>query len=149
VLTTGQPFEKEVRDRFGNWHLLRILPYQSKSQVEGVVVTLIDIESLKAAQSDLRDKDQQLQGILDNSPSFIFVKDLEGRYLLANGQSKSVLRAESESVVGKTDHDFLPQSVADRMETQDRHVATTGESTEIEQSMPHGRKSRVYLSVIW
>jgi hypothetical protein len=49
-LDTGEAFEREVRDRLRNWYFLRILPYRSQAGVEGVVITLIDIQSLKKAQ---------------------------------------------------------------------------------------------------
>lgn len=49
VLHSGAAVEREVRDRFKHWYLLRILPYRAKSEVDGVVVTLIDITKQKRA----------------------------------------------------------------------------------------------------
>ncbi|MGE3776120.1 MAG: chemotaxis protein CheB, partial [Pirellulaceae bacterium] len=171
VLASGETFEKEVRDRFGHWYLLRILPYQTRQRsgqnrpadvddpegaprelrssppaVEGVVVTLIDIGSLKETQEALREKDRQLRGILDNSPAFVFIKDLQGRYLMANRQSRRVLRAAADKVLGKTDYDFLPRPVADRLAAQDRAVANTGETHETEETIRQNGRPRVYLS---
>ena len=53
MLATGQPEEVEVRDRQGRWRLLRVLPYRAKKHIEGVVLTLIDIDSLKQTQESL------------------------------------------------------------------------------------------------
>jgi two-component system CheB/CheR fusion protein len=53
VLTTGQPVEADVQDRQGHWKYLRILPYRAKKQIQGVVLTLIDINSLKQTQESL------------------------------------------------------------------------------------------------
>lgn len=54
VLETEEPFEREVRDRRGNFWLLRILPYRTKAKVEGVVMTLFDIGSVKETDVKLR-----------------------------------------------------------------------------------------------
>jgi two-component system CheB/CheR fusion protein len=53
VLHTGHPIEDEVQNRAGRWLFLRLLPYRSKKQIEGIVLTLIDIEALKRSQQSL------------------------------------------------------------------------------------------------
>ncbi len=53
VVTTKQRKELEVQDREGRWQFLRILPYQMKTRMEGVVLTLIDISPIKKVQSEL------------------------------------------------------------------------------------------------
>ncbi len=90
VLSSGQPYETDVKDSTGHDYFLRILPYRVFSEIDGVVITLIDVASVKKAQSDVRERDIRLKGILDHSPSFIFIKDLQGKYIVANSQSKKV-----------------------------------------------------------
>jgi len=80
-------------------------------------------------------------------PSFIFIKDLEGRYLLANRRAKTVLGIDVAAINGKTDYDFLPRAVADRMEAQDRAVAGSGETVQEEETFRRGKHARAYLSV--
>lgn len=53
VFETGERIEKEVRDRQGNWLFMRILPYRTKTRMDGVVLTLIDISLLKAVERRL------------------------------------------------------------------------------------------------
>lgn len=53
VYESGERVEKEVRDRQGNWLLMRILPYRTKTRMDGVVLTLIDISLLKRAEQKL------------------------------------------------------------------------------------------------
>ncbi len=48
VLATGAPVEEEVKDRAGHAFLLRILPYRAKGTVDGVVVTMIDVQQAQA-----------------------------------------------------------------------------------------------------
>ena len=54
VLETEKPFEREVRDTTECWYLLRIFPYLSRGNVDGVVLTLVDITSLKDAAAALK-----------------------------------------------------------------------------------------------
>lgn len=55
VLDGGGQIERNVRDRHGNWYLVRILPYRSKGSVDGVVITFIDINQLKRAEHKIQE----------------------------------------------------------------------------------------------
>lgn len=148
VIQTGESFEREVRDRQGSWYYLRILPYHADSaEIDGVVLTLIDVSTLKSTQAKLRELNQQLTSILDNSTTFIYVKDLAGRYQLCNRAGESVLGAPPESVRGCTDHDFLSTEVADMIQAHDRDVATRGRPAEYEEVIPGPNGPQTYLSV--
>ena len=81
MLASGVTIEREVRDRGGNAYFLRILPYRASGKIDGVVLTLIDLSAIKRARRDL-------VGVLEHSPAFIYLKDAEGRYLLAGRQSE-------------------------------------------------------------
>ncbi len=50
VLETSRPTENHVQDKHGHWFLMRILPYRTVKETSGVVLTLIDISQLVAAQ---------------------------------------------------------------------------------------------------
>ncbi|HAH48755.1 chemotaxis protein CheB [Gimesia sp.] len=53
VLKTGEVLEEEVQDHTGRWMYMRVLPYRSKREMKGVVLTLIDINVIKQAQHSL------------------------------------------------------------------------------------------------
>jgi two-component system, chemotaxis family, CheB/CheR fusion protein len=144
VLQTGESIEDEVRDRFGHWHLLRIRPYKSRRDEKGVVITLIDIDSLKRVQVSLRETDSRLQSLMDNAPAFVFVKDLEGRYLMANSQSSGIFGLEPADIVGKTDYDIFPREKADQLQAADRAVASAGEAVRTEETSQPGQ---TYLAI--
>ncbi len=55
VLRSGEPRQREVRDRHGLHYLLRILPYQARKSTRGAVLTLVDVTALKKAESQLSD----------------------------------------------------------------------------------------------
>lgn len=53
VLANNQRRELEVQDRQGRWYYLRILPYTTKAKMDGVVLTLFDISTVKQVQAEL------------------------------------------------------------------------------------------------
>jgi two-component system, chemotaxis family, CheB/CheR fusion protein len=61
VLTTLAPVEKEVTAKGGSQYLVRVLPYRTEDQrIQGVVLTLVDVTTLKRIERDLRAAREQL-----------------------------------------------------------------------------------------
>jgi PAS domain S-box-containing protein len=61
----------------------------------------------KRAEAFLQESRGKLQQIIDNSAAVIFVKDGEGRFLLANRAFNELFHFTRDEVIGKTD-DYLP-----------------------------------------
>ena len=142
VLATGQTVEREVRDRGGNCYFLRILPYRRSAKIDGVVLTLIDLSALKRAQRDL-------SGVLEHSPSFIYLKNTDGRYLVAGRQCLEILGVPAEHVVGRTDEQLLPGPVAQARAACEREVLETGDSAELEEQLVVRGEPRTFLTVVF
>ncbi|MFK7916625.1 MAG: CheR family methyltransferase [Ilumatobacter sp.] len=53
VLDTGRPLEFEAEHNNGQWYLMRLHPYFAQRIVQGVVITLIDIGTLKHVSASL------------------------------------------------------------------------------------------------
>src|SRR5260370_1423134 len=62
----------------------------------------------RKAEAALRVSQARLQAILDHSSSLIFLKNMQGRYLLVNRRFEEVFHYSSAQVVGKTDTDIFP-----------------------------------------
>lgn len=97
VVETSVSIEKEVQDREGNWFFLRVLPYRSRSKLEGVVLTLIDVSTLKGTEARL----QQMSAIVESSDDAIVGTDLDGRITTWNRGAAILFGYESEEVVGR------------------------------------------------
>ncbi len=87
--------------------------------VDGVA---LEITQTKQTQEALQESEARLQAILDNSPTAVFVKDLQGRYLMVNRQCERNMRLSREQMIGKTDYDLFPQATADQFIANDREV---------------------------
>jgi two-component system CheB/CheR fusion protein len=86
VLQTGEPLESESQDAQGNWFLVRILPYETRQTLDGVLLTLIEIGKLKQVQQDLARREFELRTITNHVPALIAYVDQEQRIRFANQQ---------------------------------------------------------------
>jgi PAS domain S-box-containing protein len=71
-----------------------------------------------------------LRQVIDTDPHLIFVKDWEGRYVLANAALAEFHGTTVENLLGKRDSDFgLKQEEADRFLRDDREVISSQRAT--------------------
>ncbi len=133
VLDHPTPIERQVRDRRGNWFLLRILPYRAGLAIDGVVLTLVDLSQVKEAEAVARRKEEQLAGILRHSPNWVFIKDLSGRYQVAD---EAFRRAVGQDPVGRTAHEIFSPEIARLVTEGDDRVISLGEENQSEVVIP-------------
>jgi PAS domain S-box-containing protein len=94
-----------------------------------------DIHRRRETESLLRSSQQQLQGLMENSPNAIFVKDVEGRYLTVNRRFAQLHGREREHFIGQSDFDLFAPDVAARARMSDARVISTGKPVELEDSI--------------
>jgi len=62
VVSIGREQEREVRDKGGHWYSLRVRPYLTlDNKVNGAVIVLVDIDTLKRSEQALRESHAQLR----------------------------------------------------------------------------------------
>jgi len=81
-----------------------------------------DITERREAERALRESEQQLEGILNNSTAVIYLKDTEGRYIRVNHEFESLFGVDRREVLGQTDYDLFPRELADQFRANDRKV---------------------------
>ena len=106
-----------------------------------------DIEARKQAEADLQRSTDRLRGLMDNSPTVIYAKDLEGRYLFLNHAGEQFLGLPEAEAIGKRDADLHPPELAAALCEHDEAVIAGGEPVEIEETIALGGSSTVYRSV--
>jgi len=85
VIATIQPYQQEVQDHHGRWYSLRIRPYRTvDNHIEGVVIVLVDVDSIKHTIEATRLSAERLRIVYDRAPVGIFETDLEGRFERVN-----------------------------------------------------------------
>lgn len=103
VLDDGEPREKEVRTRGGQWLLQRILPFlTAENTQDGVVLTFTDITRVKEMEAERR-QDEVLREMAANVPGavFQFVSNVPG------GETFSFVSEGARDVFGVDPGDIL------------------------------------------
>jgi len=88
---------------------------------------------LRKYEVELVKNQERLQSILDNATSFIFIKDIEGKYQVINEKFRETFNVSDEDVIGKTAFDFAAPSNAKRFTDSAREVITTCGQVAIEE----------------
>ncbi len=68
-------------------------------------------EARRAREAQVRVQ-RQLDEIINNSPAVVYLKDVEGRYLLVNRRFQTLFHLDRDQVIGKRDADLFSVEVA-------------------------------------
>jgi PAS domain S-box-containing protein len=95
VIETVRPVEREIHDPKGKWYSLRLRPYRTPEQkIDGVVVMLIDIDTLKRSQ-------QLTANIVDTVREPALVLDADLRVRLASASFYYSFKVTPEETEGR------------------------------------------------
>ena len=101
-------------------------------------------EALREANQALARSEAQMRALIDNSPSEIGLKDLDGRYLMLNPAAASYYDLTEDEMTGKTASEVMSPEAARLTEDQEREVRRTGQPVEIEVGPELSRDDRSY-----
>ncbi len=104
----------------------------------------IDIAQL---YNSWRESEALLRNLLENTSSVIYIKDLNGRYLLINQMFEKLFHITNEEIKGKTDHDIFSLEVADAFRTNDRKAINSVFPLELEEITSQDDGEHTYISV--
>ncbi len=136
---------------FGEFMLCYSAPYECTADELAITQAIASHVSIaaerKRAELACSRSEQLLQAVLDNSPSIIFVKDLQGRYMLVNPRYEELFRIRRADIVGRTDYDVFTAEVAERLQENERKVLDAGAPLLIEEETPQADGIHTYISV--
>jgi PAS domain S-box-containing protein len=106
-------------------------------------------ESPAAPQQDhdARVGHDQLLALIDNTTAVIYMRDLEGRYMLVNREYERLFHMHREAIVGLTDHDLFPAEMADEFRANDLRAASSGGPVQMEEIAPGEDGPHTYVTV--
>lgn len=128
VLANGARHESEVEDGQGKSYLLRILPYLTKAGIEGVVLTLVDISTLKRTEAHLA----RLSSLVENSDEAIVSRDLEGRVVSCNKAAVKLYQYTPEELIGKSVDSLASPEETTGLQELWRKVCREGATSHVE-----------------
>jgi len=95
---------------------------------------------------EIQVREERLRALAVGSDDVVFIKDLEGRFLLANPAASRVLGASPDQLPGRRSAEFLPPRVAEMIQAHDREALDSGRPFQGEEAIPVGGEERTFLS---
>ncbi|MES2239733.1 MAG: PAS domain S-box protein [Bacteroidota bacterium] len=105
------------------------------------------LRAKEAAQKSLEQNKKLLQSIIDNTSNPISIKKLNGEYLLINKGFGELFEIANDRIIGKTDHDFLPQETAEIYRSSDLEVAKKLVELKSEETIKQKDGIHTYIAV--
>jgi len=99
---------------------LSILIY--RPQVDHFAVIIDDISERRESEMLLQQSYDEKAALLASIPAFVFIKDVDSKYIYGNQKILDMLEIEHKDLVGKTDFDIFPKELAESYTTIDRRV---------------------------
>jgi PAS domain S-box-containing protein len=82
---------------------------------------------MQVDQATIESERKMLHALIDNIPDFMYVKDIESRFVVANPHLARVVGVEApEQLLGKTDFDFYPPEMAKGFFEDEQNVIRSG-----------------------
>ena len=109
-----------------------------------------DVTGRKRAEERIKSQDHFIRSVIDLDPNLIFVKDDEGRYVLANRATGEFCGVEPDKMVGKSDADIFsdPELIA-RIKRDDREVIITSlDKFTPEEKITNNRGQSIWLQTV-
>jgi two-component system cell cycle sensor histidine kinase/response regulator CckA len=103
-------------------------------------------QEVRERTRQLRASEARLQDILDHSPAIIFVKDLDGRYLICNEAFARFCGRTPGDIVGRRDEELFPPDAARLAREHDAAVLQAGAPREFEETTLNTADPRAYLA---
>jgi PAS domain S-box-containing protein len=127
----GKLFKGQYRFRHSDGHyvwlegtvtnLLKVEP------INAMIANYVDVSERKVAEETIRNERSLLRTLIDNLPDPIYVKDKEGKKIIANKEDQNYMGVASEAdVLGKTDLELYPGDVGIRGHQYDQYIMEKG-----------------------
>lgn len=143
VFETLSIIEREVCSDHQRWYIARLLPYRSSSdQIDGIVLTFIDITTRRAAEEEVRLGEERMRLVAESTRDYaIIVLDDDGMVLSWNrgaeiifGYSKaeatgspfSFIFSEEDRAAGAPEHELLTARAEGRCDDERWHQRKDG-----------------------
>ncbi|NJK76711.1 MAG: PAS domain-containing protein [Microcoleus sp. SU_5_6] len=83
---------------------------------------------------------------IDSTSDAIYVKNLQGCYILVNAKTASIIGKEKSEIIGKTDRELLPLEIADLLIENDRRIMASGFEETLEEAVSEKGRLDTYTA---
>jgi len=133
VLESGEPVTLEYsahspKGILRDWWVFKF-PMHSATGKRYVGMQIMDITDRKRAEIALAHERDLLHALMDSVPDTVYFKDTESRFIRVNQPEAELLNITSpEEAIGKTDFDFMNETLARSFYAEEQKLFVTGET---------------------
>ncbi|MBU2511363.1 response regulator [bacterium] len=111
-------------------------------------ISLLNTEIIdrKHAEEERRVSEERFKAILNNTTSVVYLKDLEGRYILINRIFEKIFHIGQDEILRKTDFDIFPPEIANRLKYNDQLALKQDQPVEFDEDIPQDDGIHTYIS---
>ncbi len=113
----------------------------------GCVVTRTEITDQKIVEEKLQISEARFRAVVDNSPTKIHIKDMDGRYLLVNPLAEKLFGRTEGQCLGRTSKEIFATEQADAFKAHDQAVIESRRPIEQEEVWDEEDGKHSYLTV--
>ncbi|SHO49280.1 hybrid sensor histidine kinase/response regulator [Desulfopila aestuarii] len=122
-------WQKHDNDEDNGWVMVIKAPLRNhgSNEIVGTIGVFWDISDKKKDEIALAEERNLLRTLIDNLPDYIYVKDVESRFLVANVSVARLMGANRpEKLLGKRDRDFYPEEQAKMFRDDEKSIIASG-----------------------
>ena len=101
----------------------------------------------RAASQRIRESEERLKQIMNNTSAVLYVRDLNETFLLVNQPFEKLLGLSQKQVVGKTLEEIFPAETAAQFRANDMQMLDSGKLIEFEETLELEDGMHTYLSI--
>ena len=144
--TGSRVFESQHRRKDGSVFPVEVNVNYIRLDRDYLLAVVRDITERKRAERALVESHSLLNAVVEGTSDAVFVKDLQGRYLMINSAGARFLGKTVDEVIGKDDRELFTPDTARAIMERDRQVMTSGQSSTVEETATAAGVTRTYLA---
>jgi two-component system CheB/CheR fusion protein len=143
VLDTLSVREREVQDREGRWYSLRVHPYRTTdNKIDGTVLTLVDIDSLKRSEEQLKESRDFAEAVVETVREPLLILDRDLRVERANRSFYETFNVLAEETESRFIYDLGDRVPAHRLEVHAPQCSPNPSKEQLFAEDPSGHRGR-------
>lgn len=111
-----------------------------------MIGAMMDVTERKRDEQALKENHQLLRAVIEGTTDAVYMKDLQGRYVMVNSTVARVFGRSFEEIVGRNDIELLPYETAMKITEDDRRIMSAGETKTFEEVVTINATTQTYLS---
>lgn len=105
------------------------------------------LETVQQREIELQQSQSLLQAVIDNTTSAIYIKDLQGRFMLVNRGCLEIIGKPRSEVLGRSVAELYPAAFAEQYQQHDQAAIVANAAVESEETAPLADGVHTYLSI--